>query len=107
MPLQQMDQQVVVFEPVNSQVYSECQTQSSKRPKKDVTSPPVFVVVVEKKKREMVVEFSRIKLLKINKEGGSSCCNCSKPGHMSCECPQPRNGGGGGRRCYKCQEPSI
>uniref|UniRef100_A0A915DBA9 CCHC-type domain-containing protein n=1 Tax=Ditylenchus dipsaci TaxID=166011 RepID=A0A915DBA9_9BILA len=50
------------------------------------------------------VEFLRIKLLKINKEGGSSCCNCSKPGHMSCECPQPRNGGGGGRRCYKCQE---
>uniref|UniRef100_A0A915ECL9 Phosphoribosyltransferase domain-containing protein n=2 Tax=Ditylenchus dipsaci TaxID=166011 RepID=A0A915ECL9_9BILA len=36
--------------------------------------------------------------------GGSSCCNCSKPGHMSCECPQPRNGGRGGRRCYKCQE---
>uniref|UniRef100_A0A915CQX3 Transposase n=1 Tax=Ditylenchus dipsaci TaxID=166011 RepID=A0A915CQX3_9BILA len=27
-----------------------------------------------------------------------------KPGHMSCECPQSRDGGGGGRRCYKCQE---
>uniref|UniRef100_A0A915EFQ7 CCHC-type domain-containing protein n=1 Tax=Ditylenchus dipsaci TaxID=166011 RepID=A0A915EFQ7_9BILA len=54
--------------------------------------------------KQKLLKFLRIKLPKINKEGGSSYCNCSKPGHMSCECPQPRNGGGGGRRCYKCQE---
>uniref|UniRef100_A0A915CS28 Tesmin/TSO1-like CXC domain-containing protein n=1 Tax=Ditylenchus dipsaci TaxID=166011 RepID=A0A915CS28_9BILA len=56
--------------------------------------------LLETKARDVKIEAGN----GVELECGSSCCNCVKPGHMSCECFQPRNGGGGGCRCYKCQE---
>ena len=40
--------------------------------------------------------------------GGSgrpmSCYNCNEEGHISRDCPKPREGGGGPMSCFNCNE---